>query len=195
MKLARLTIGRMMLVVAAVALNAALARTLYAWDPEILIGAALPLLTCELALLAALRRWRPGIAFWVTFLVCGSLAMATFIWDNLDPVVYGINILGQLINTPGSPAHRFWGFYRSFAADLLQPLMWIPAAHEPYSALSVGVRAAVWTVPQLGAGLTGGVLVWGVSRAIGAIGIAEPTRRRPMARASQAGHAIPANSV
>jgi hypothetical protein len=99
----RFTIRKLMLAVAAVAVNAALARVLYALNPELLIGLAVPLLLFEGAAYCIIARRQPGIAFWSGFLLFGLLVTATFTWNELDPVVYGITSSGQLIRSGGSP--------------------------------------------------------------------------------------------
>ncbi len=164
MRSPRFTIAGLMLVVAGLACNAAIARLLYAWNPEILIGIAMPLLAFELAVLGLYGGRRPGRAFWAGFLLGGALAMITFIWDKMVPVVYGITSSGTLISTTGSPFHSFWSSYGRLVTDHLQGVLQGRVGADPYDSDVVVLRALIWSLPQAAAALLGGLLAWVMSK-------------------------------
>jgi hypothetical protein len=160
MKLPRFTIAGLMIVVAVVAANAAIARLLYASNPEILIGVAVPVLVLELAMVAAYWSARPGRAFWAGFLLLGCLVMATFIWNIVVPTVYGVTSTGTLRVTPGSPFHPLWSGYGSLVSDLLRGVLEGRVGVDPYDIDVVLLRSIVWTVPQVAGALLGGLVAW-----------------------------------
>jgi hypothetical protein len=167
MTLPRFTIAQLLGFVAVVALNAALGRGLFAWNPELLIGIAIPLLVFELAgccLLGGRRTRRP---FWSGFLLFGLVVSASFVLNVLVPVVYALTSSGTLIKTSGTPVAVLWYQYGIVASNLLRPVFEGRVSADPYAPDVVLIRALVWAVPQLVAALIGGCVAWLMARMVG----------------------------
>ena len=164
----RSSIARLMAMVAVVAANAAAARILFALNVEILIGVALPAVAMEFAVYCLVSRRRPGRGFWLGFILLGALTMATFVWNQLDPEVLALTRSGQLIRQEGSLFYHVWSGYAGILGDFLVPpleeLGIFGNGWNPYGVSAVGIRAIVWSLPQLVIALAGGVFIWAMAR-------------------------------
>jgi hypothetical protein len=165
----QVSIAGVMTIVAVVALNAAIARALFAYDEETLIGIALPSLALQWAVFSLVRRRLSNRAFWISFAAFGSMAMASFVLGRVLPnELIAVAYPGQpsqLVNV--SRVSAFWLGYGSYAGHLLEP--WLGSFQfvaDPKGFAAVVIRALVWSVPQLLVALVGGLcaLVIGPAR-------------------------------
>jgi hypothetical protein len=151
-----------------VALNGAIARALFAYDEEILIGIALPGLALQWAIFSLLRRRLSNRAFWISFSAFGSMAMTSFVWGRF--------LQSELIALayPGQPPRlvyvtrvtAFWMDYGSYAGHLLEP--WLGSFQffaDPQGFAAVVIQALVWSLPQLLVALVGGLCALVIGRA------------------------------
>ena len=167
---AQVSIAGVMVVVLIVALNAAVARALFAYNAEILIGIALTGLTLQGAVFRLARR-RSNRVFWVSFAAFGSLAMASFIWGmTLPRELVAVAYPGQsprLVNV--SQVSALWLGYGRSAAVVLEP--WLGHSQrfaDPQGVAAVLVRSLVWSTPQLLVALVGGFCALAVAKVGGA---------------------------
>jgi len=159
----------MMAVVAIVALNAAVARALFAYDPETLIGITLTGLALQGAVLRLVGRRHSNRAFWISFAVLGSLAMASFVWGRILPTeLIAVAYPGKpprLVNV--SRVSALWLGYGRYVGECIEPwLVKVPIATGPDGIVAVVVRAVVWSLPQLLVALVGGLVAWGISKMV-----------------------------
>ena len=164
----QVSIAGVMTIVVVVALNAAIALALFAYDEETLIGIALPGLALQWAIFSLVRRRQSNRAFWISFAVFGSMAMTSFVWGRILP-----NELIALAY-PGQPPRlvyvtrvtAFWMDYGSYAGHLLEP--WLGSFQflaDPKGFAAVVIRALVFSLPQLLVALAGGLCALVISRA------------------------------
>ena len=93
MKQPRLSISRVMLVVAAVAINLGFGRILYDFHPMLPVGMALNGFALQAAVLILFYRRSQGRRpFWAGFLACGLIAMTAFVWGMVFARNTGIGI-------------------------------------------------------------------------------------------------------
>ena len=168
MKLPRHSIRWVMVVVAVVAFNIAVARVAVASNPEILIGGALPCIALQWAAISLLRRRGRARAFWVGFTILGSLITASFVWAMLFPEVLGITRDGALVKTPGSPLHPIWMRYGQLVGERIGPMLFdFGAKPEPYGMAMLAFRGLLWSLPQFLLASVGGLIAWGAAGAVG----------------------------
>ncbi len=184
MHLPRISISRLMAIVAVVAINVAVGRAVFEHDPEILIGVALLGLAIQGAIVAAFRAKR-GRAFWVGFAVLGAAAIGSFAWGmTLPEELIAVAVPGQpsrLVNV--GTMSVLWLDYGSFVADRLEPVLLglgMDPNIDPNGPTAVAIRGLVWALPQLAAALAGGAGAWGIMRIAG-------TRRRAVLATGGAG--------
>ena len=109
----RFSIAKVMGLVGLVALNFAVARILFAYRSELLIGVILGMLSLQIGLFQMVSSRGRSQAFWLGSIVCGLLLMMTFVWAMLFPEVLGITSTGALQRTPGSAMYAIWHGYAS----------------------------------------------------------------------------------
>lgn len=151
------SVAVIMAVVAGVALNLAVGRALFAYNPALVLGVCLTGPAVQLAGVVSARCRERGRLFWVGFLVFGSLAMASFIWAMVfapnvgiarDPVTGGV----KQVTIPGSFMWTVWSSYIDAAGSLL-------AERLRFGALPPALTAAlIISAPQFLAALVGGLL-------------------------------------
>lgn len=145
MRLPRFTIGRLMLLVAAIGANIGACRLLAARDVERCVVAALMIVAVQLGLWAAARgpvRYRP---FWTGFVALGLLCPATLL-----SVEYG----------PNGAAPRTW-MVRYLEWSIKGLLEWLNPLLRPCHDvlwLTVIALALIAFLPQLVVAVVGGVL-------------------------------------
>ncbi len=160
-----LSIAGWMGFVALAAFDIALGRFVAAANIQLFLGAVVPFVILQ----GAVYRWcfRQGRAraFWLGFMVCGSLITASFVWAMLFPEVNGITRAGAIVKTPGSPMYSIWMRYGSLG-DRIAPLFVDLETDdpEPFKGPIAVSTVLLWTLPQLLIALAGGLLAWGLSR-------------------------------
>ncbi len=166
MRIPRLSLAKLMIVVGLAALNLAAIRVLHDYNSEILLGVALAGLALQVALFQFLHSRGRRRAFWAGFLVCGLMAISTFIWAMLFPEVFGLSRTGVLHITPGSPLYSVWHGYEGFVFErIIRRFLFDPRANLEFdrdsalgNLLIACLRAVVWFLPQLLIALVGGLL-------------------------------------
>jgi hypothetical protein len=137
MKRARITLARLMIVVAVVAVE--LAAFIVACDRvggDWVRGLPPTALACQIGLLCAVLSRGLSRAFWTGFVVFGCAMMATFAWALCFPL-------------QESAVNDAWQSYGEFASDVY----WGSPYEEDVA------MAVIWTLPQLAAACVGGVFV------------------------------------
>ena len=140
MKRARITIARLMIVVAVIAVDLAafIAAARYLGGDWVR-GLPPTALACQIGLLCAILSRGLPRAFWTGFVVFGCAMMATFAWGLCFPL-------------QESAVNDAWESYVEFTSDVY----W----GRPYDGSEDDVALAViWTLPQLAAACVGGVFV------------------------------------
>ena len=170
MRTPRLSIAGLMLGVVIVALNLAVGRYLFGYQSEILVGIALGAITLQVAIIQLIRRRGRDRAFWVGFLVLGSLVMASFIWAMCFSEILGFHPDGRggftLIRTPGSLLYTLWNGYSRFVYErIIETYLIDFRANEQFyrdsmmgRVLLTMIRALAWFIPQLLIAVIGGVV-------------------------------------
>jgi hypothetical protein len=140
MKRTRITLARLMAVVAVLAVElAALAVALRRDESEMTLGLAPTALACEIGLLCAILGGGRSRAFWTGFVVFGGAMMATLAWAGCFTE---------------SAANDAWASYMERAQDVMSttPLPhWLDYVHADVA------TAAILSLPQLAAACAGGV--------------------------------------
>ena len=139
MKRARITLARLMIVVAVVAVE--LAAFIVACDRvggDWVRGLPPTALACQIGLLCAVLSRGLSRAFWTGFVVFGCAMMATFAWGLCFPLQESV-------------VNDAWQSYGEFASNVLY---WGSFYEEEDVAMAV-----IWTLPQLAAACVGGVFV------------------------------------
>ena len=152
----RSSIAGVMAIVAVVALDIAVARAVFASNTQLLIGGALPCVALQWAAFSLFRSRGRARAFWLGFMVGGSMITASFIWAMLFPEVLGVTRTGAVVKTPGSSLYAVWAGYGRFIGDRIGP---IP---NPFGVVPIVFRAILWSVPQVTIALVGGFMAWGI---------------------------------
>jgi hypothetical protein len=156
-KLAHRSVAKLMVVVAVVALNLAIARVLFAYNPVLLVGVVLSGLALQAAgflLTRSRSRIRP---FWLGFLAFGSMAMVTVIWAMVFApnvgIVHDPNTGKEvMVKLPGSLMWTLWSTYFKSVFTYL-------AGHLHFNLDPLGVAAAlIWSLPQFLIAVIGGWL-------------------------------------
>ena len=139
MKRARITIARLMIVVAVIAVDLAafIAAARYLGGDWVR-GLPPTALACQIGLLCAILSRGLSRAFWTGFVVFGCAMMATFAWGLCFPL-------------QESAVNDAWESYGEFASNVLY---WGNFYEEEDVAMAV-----IWTLPQLAAACVGGVFV------------------------------------
>jgi hypothetical protein len=138
MKRARITLARLMIVIAVVAVDLAA----FILDGRYLGGdwvRGLPptALACQIGLFCAVLSRGLSRAFWTGFVIFGCTMMATFAWGLCFPL-------------QESAVNDAWQSYGEFASNVY----W----GSPYEEEDVAM-AVIWTLPQLAGACVGGVFV------------------------------------
>jgi hypothetical protein len=172
-KLPRLSVAKLMAVVALVDINLAAGRVLCSYDPILLTGLALPWLTLQVGLYRVNRRRGRVRMFWAGFIACGLGAMLSFYWatDFLKGVGRYVEPgTGKVITqvSPGSPMSVVWSRYDEFVNSCLEHL---PAALQidldDEGVVPAVTLALVWSLPQLFIAFAAGLLAYSVVRRFG----------------------------
>jgi hypothetical protein len=156
-KLPRISITKLMLLVAIIAANLAVGRVLGAYHPILPVAIALIGLALQAGAIALIRSRGRSRAFSAGFLVFASMAMISVIWAFVvtSDVAIGQNpSTGEMITmkVPGSLMWTIWSGYVEFVdACLAGPLQ---INLDPLGILV----AVIWSLPQLLIALTGGLL-------------------------------------
>ena len=167
MRMPRFSIAKAMAIVGVVALNAAVARALYVYDLETLIGIALTGLALQGAVLGLVSDRRSNRAFCVGFTLLGLAAMGSFIWGRILPrELIAVGELGespQFVNV--SWASAFWLNYGVSVSDLVEP--WLANSRiltDPDWIASVMFQSVIWSLPQFFVALVGGFVALVISK-------------------------------
>jgi hypothetical protein len=154
-----------MIVVAIVGLNVGAARALAAFNSEMLVGIVLAAVAVQVGLALAIRGRGRTRAFWLGFVLCGTVAMMSFAWGMLFPRILGLTSTGKLIETRGSPLYMLWWNYAQFVFERIGPWLQriLQAADPETSPLLLATRAIVWFLPQFVLALIGGIVGWTLS--------------------------------
>ena len=147
----RITLARLMVVVGLIAVEIAVARSLYLLNVELALGLALMGLASQFGLLRAIRDRGSARAFWSGFVVTSLAAMGAFAW-------------GACFEDSG--LFRLWDVYTGLADEVLAAIPHAPSFYDGGgNDLAIGVAAAVaWFLPQFLASIIGGVSVALVAR-------------------------------
>lgn len=158
MRIARVSVGRLMAVVGLVALNLAAARFLASYHEAVMLAVMPTALVCQFALFRLTRTRGGRRAFWAGFLAAGCLAMFS--------VIAAIQLSGKTASawdpTTGKMklvvSHGVYGgdqmrwIWRSYVRFIVHYIWWLPSGR-----LST---AMVYLAPQLLVGLAVGLLTW-----------------------------------
>jgi hypothetical protein len=193
MKPPRLTINRLMAVVALVAINLGAVRALIASGPQFLIGALLALLGLQVAVFGLISSRGPSRTFWAGFLAFGAAALVSFFWDM--GYVPGMSITRAATigdyeqrESAGSPwpLRTVWTRCGVIAADFLEALPNAPLVIENRGDVILGITyAVILFLPQLLLALVGGLLAWSLAKVARGSRVATPAwppSRRPLRR-------------
>jgi hypothetical protein len=156
-KLPRISIAKLMLLVAIIAANLAVGRVLGAYHLVLPVAIALTGLAVQAGAFALIHSRGRRRAFLAGFLVFGSMAMISVIWA----LVFTPNVsiaqdpsTGKMITIeiPGSLMWTIWSNYVEFVDACL-------AGHPQFHLDPLGIQVAlIWFLPQFLIGLTGGLL-------------------------------------
>jgi hypothetical protein len=153
----RLSISKVMLVVATAAINLGVGRILYDFHPDLPVGMVLNAFALQAAAVILFYRRGKGRAFWAGFLACGLIAMMAFIWGMVFATNTGIAIdpaTGSMmkVTIPGSVLWTFWsGYFEFIQTQVVEKL--------GYEFDPTGIMAAlIWYLPQLFVAMIGGLL-------------------------------------
>jgi hypothetical protein len=156
-KLPRISITKLMLLVAIIAANLAVGRVLGAYHLVLPVAIALTGLAVQAGAFALIQSRGRRRAFLAGFLVFGSMAMISVIWA----LVFTPNVsiaqdpsTGKMITIeiPGSLMWTIWSNYVEFVDACL-------AGHPQIQLDPLGIQVAlIWFVPQFLIALTGGLL-------------------------------------
>lgn len=159
MKSVRHSVTTLMMVVAVVAINLAIARGLARFSPLLPIAIAFIALALQAISFILIRHRGKGRAFWLGFLAFGFMAMMSVIWA----IVFAPNIgiaqdptTGETITLkiPGSFLWSLWSSYTDLVdTSLLQPF---EIDLDPTGLLA----AMIWSFPQFLLAAAGGLVVW-----------------------------------
>jgi hypothetical protein len=155
-KLPKISIAKLMLLVAIIAANLAVGRVLGAYHLVLPVAIALTGLALQAGALALFRSRGRRRAFLVGFLVFGSVAMISVIWalvftPNVDITQDPSTGKMITIEIPGSRMWTIWSSYVEFVDACLAGRLQINL--DPLGILV----AVIWSLPQLLIALTGGL--------------------------------------
>jgi hypothetical protein len=156
-RLPRISIAKLMLLVAIIAANIAIGRVLAAYHPILPVAIALIGLALQAGAIALIRSRGRRRAFLAGFLGFGSMAMISVLWALVFVSNVGIAqdpLTGKMITmkVPGSLMWTIWSGYVEFVdACLAGPLQ---INLDPLGILV----AVIWSLPQFVIALTGGLL-------------------------------------
>jgi hypothetical protein len=171
MKPPRFSVAALMALVALVGVNLAVARGVYIWNTEILIGVTLTCLAVEWSIFRLIVRRSPSGAFWIGFAALGALAMGSFAWGmTLPRELHAVAYPGhppRLVNV--SSASAFWLGYGSYVFHCIEPwLTELPIDTDPDKLPAIMIRGLFWSLPQLLLAFAGGLIAWAIAQIIGA---------------------------
>jgi hypothetical protein len=166
--LPRISIAKLLVVVAVVALNLAVVRAVRDHDREFSIFCGVPLGAVALttAFLLLIRSRSSSRAFWAGFLAFSLLALAVYLEASLDPPTYqpskpGGTGFDMVMTRPGSTMWHVLDRYLSTVFQLLRPYVGDPFDQRTQSVL---LRCVVNYLPQGVVAATGGFACWIVVR-------------------------------
>ncbi len=140
MKRTRITLARLMAVVAVVAVDLAAFIVACRNDAgELALGLAPTGLACQIGLLCAVLSGGRSRAFWTGFVVFGCAMMATFAWASFFRE---------------SAVNEAWATYAEFAQGVIWSIPFSPWG--PYDGGDV-FDATIFSLPQLAAACAGGI--------------------------------------
>jgi hypothetical protein len=142
MKRARITLARLMIVVAVVAVElAAFIVACRRVGGDWVLGLPPMGVACQIGLLCAVLSRGLSRAFWTGFVVFGCAMMAHFAW--------GLYFWESAVNEP-------WASYGDFAVGVIETSPWAPQLLSDGGDVAMAVT---WLLPQLAAACAGGVFV------------------------------------
>lgn len=158
MSTGRLSIARLMLVIAIIAINIAAARAILPDHIEILVGVALMWLGLQIALVRMFDQRGERQAFWAGFLVFGFLAISSYVWAMMFPSTLLVTPGGPVIETPGSPVYPIWNGYLGLLISFLEGM--VGRGADKVAVLALGlILMIVWiALPQGVTAISGGFL-------------------------------------
>jgi hypothetical protein len=154
-----------MAVIAIIAGNLAIGRSIYAYKPDLLLGIALTGPLFEVGLYRFIRSRGRARAFWLGFVASGLLAASSYSWTTIRPKMTA-RVLDQAsmtvvtVNSPGAPLSDLWLDYTTLAIDCLE---YVPSCADIRTwawdrPTTIVVDALIVLLPQLVIGLAGGLL-------------------------------------
>jgi hypothetical protein len=147
------SIGRLMVLVAVLAVNIGAMKALIPDRLDTLVGSALIWIVLQVALVRLIQgRDR---AFWGGVLAFGTLSLASYVWAMLTPASIGIAPNGSRVVVGGSPAFWVWDVYMRTADRLIAPL-------TGRAGLGLGIVIVLFTawmfLPHAAIAVSGGLL-------------------------------------
>jgi hypothetical protein len=141
----RLSIAKVMAVVATIAINMATLRTLHAYDEDLDQGVALTGFALQFGVFQSIRRRGRGRTFWIGFVALGSAAMMSFAW---------------CVTFHGSTMFLLWSEYTRYSNKYLNLLthVWDFYNRTRIDVVCVITQAIAWSVPQLIIASIGGLM-------------------------------------
>jgi hypothetical protein len=177
-KLPRLSIAKLMVGVAVVAINLGIARILFSYNPNLPVGMAQTGLALQAAVFLLIFGRGRARAFCAGFLAFGLLAMITFIWGMLFAPNVGLAFdptTGSTIEhrIPGSFLWSVWSNYFQFLeAYLVEPVDNDAVPLGMTTVLTLATKAAlIWSLPQLFFAVVGGLLAHLIVRRLDRTGV------------------------
>ncbi len=164
MRMPRFSIAALLAGVAIVAINLALARFAYAFNPGLLIGGALPCLSLQWAACSLICRRGPARVFWFGFALFGSIMASLFVEAMRFPELNGVTSTGVRVKRPGSPLYAIWMSYDRFAGDRIG--LHFSDNPDPNSPVIMAIRVVLWAAPQLLVAAIGGLAARGILRTL-----------------------------
>jgi hypothetical protein len=163
----RPTITRLMALIGLVAINSVVGRAVF-FGPHfyLLFDSVIIIPVLQFAIWRAIRSRDRKCAFWIGFVVLGTIAWVSFIVGELSPRGQRFAPQGTLYINFGSSMYEAWNGYADAVFARLTPLL-ANCQFDPDGSgtfMFVAACALVWTVPQLAIALLGGHLFAGLYR-------------------------------
>jgi hypothetical protein len=132
----RLSIAKVMAVVAIIAIDMATLRTLHSYDEDLDQGVALTGFALQFGVLRSIRSRGRGRTFWIGFVASGSAAMMSFAW---------------CVTFHESTMFLLWSEYTRHSNKCLNSLtrVWDFYNRTRMDTVRVITQAIVWSAPQL----------------------------------------------
>jgi hypothetical protein len=166
MKIPCVSIKHLMAGVGIVALNLAAARgicgsmfkTIPDFPPYLLAGITPTAVALQFALFRLFRTRGRARAFWIGFVLAGSMAITSFVWAQLFPRMRLLLPTGAIVNDEGSSMAAIWTAYEEFVEDGLIHLGRVPHIDPDDPVAKIFVFGLLWTLPQWLIGIAGGLV-------------------------------------